>query len=347
MKKLSSHFIKITLIVLCLIFLCFHFTKKPYFSIIISSYNYAHFLPKTIESVLESTFKNYEIIIVNDGSTDNTSEILKRYKNHPKITIIEHENQGLSLSRNKAMKLAKGKYFWFVDADDWIDRRALERLYNKTKNKPLDIVSFYTCNVDENGNFRGMGEYDRLPIRLELRPQDIFTIDELTVGDILSYPVTSGKQIYRREFVQKNKIEFPPRTLFEDDVFFLDNIFSGARISVIKSVLYNKRSHSGAITADKSRFYDSYLRIAKYIYERTHKNKKNTDKANGVSNIYINGIFGRWYWNNDEQKQKFYPDLVKVGAFINSQPNNEYWIPKKAKFKEFFNSPDVQRYKPK
>ena len=152
MSLKSSKLIKLFLIVVCCITLTFHFTKKPYFSIIVCSYNYGHYLSQTIDSVLNSTFKSYELIVVNDGSTDKTSEVLKKYKDHPQITIIEHENMGLSLSRNKAMKLAKGKYFWFVDADDWIDQKALERLYKKTKKYPVDMVSFYTVQSMKKAN---------------------------------------------------------------------------------------------------------------------------------------------------------------------------------------------------
>ena len=340
MSKKASHLIKFLLIGLCFVLLFFHFTKKPYFSVIICSYNYGHFLPKTVESVLESTFNSYEIIIVNDGSTDNTSEILKRYKNHPKITIIEHENMGLSLSRNKAMKLAKGKYFWFVDADDWIDRRALERLYKKTRNKNIDMVSFYTAGMNADGSFGGIGGYDRLPIRLELGSSNIYTIDDFEAHEILQYPVTSGKQIYKSSFIKKNNIEFPPKTIFEDDVFFLTSIFADAKISSIPTVLYYKRGHSGAITSDRSRFYDSYLRICRYIWKNSHKNKKNHEKATIVSNAYISGLVGRWSWCTDELKQKFYPDLVIMKEFIDSQPDtDEYW----KKTKVWFNRSNRKR----
>lgn len=325
----------------------YYFFKRPYFSVIVCSYNYGHFLPQTIDSVLKSSYQNFELIVVNDGSTDKTSEVLNKYRNHPKITIIEHENQGLSLSRNKAMKLAKGKYFWFVDADDWIDRKALEKLYEKTKGKDIDLVSFYTCAVSANGNFLGMGGYDMLPRKLENNPDRIYTIDNLTTGDIKSYPVTSGKQIYKREFVQKNQIEFPARTLFEDDVFFLNNIFAGAKISALQSTLYYKRSHGTAITADKPKHFDSYMRICRFIWERTHKYPQHEEKATDISNWYIGGIIGRWNTLNEERKYKFYPDLLLWKEFMDSQPDNEDWKKKKEWFNAFLTHPDVQKYSSK
>ena len=328
----------------------YYFLKKPYFSIIVCSYNYGHFLEQTVESVLNSTFKNYELIIVNDGSTDNTSEILKKYQNHPKITIIEHENMGLSLSRNKAMKIAKGKYFWFVDADDWIDKKALERLYKKTKNKDLDVVTFNIGAVSEKGDFLGVSGYNGLPVRflidLKLKSEKSFyTIDNFLVKELLSFPVTSGKQIYRREFIQKNKIDFPARTLFEDDVFFLHTIFAGAKISFIKEVLYYKRSHGQAITADKAKHFDSFVRICMYIWNRTHLFPQNEEKATAVSNSYISSIPTRWNTLTQERKYKFYPELLKFKHFADSQPDDDYWKDKKIWFDAFLFSPDVDKFK--
>ncbi len=323
----------------------YYFLKKPYFSIIVCSYNYGHFLEQTVESVLNSTFKNYELIIVNDGSTDNTSEILKKYQNHPKITIIEHKNMGLSLSRNKAMQLAKGKYFWFVDADDWIDKKALSALYKKTKDTELDMVSFYTSMVSANGTFLGLNPYDRLPYPLELSPNSIYSINRLTVSDILTYPVTSGKQIYRREFIQKNKIDFPARTLFEDDIFFLHTIFAEAKISAIPNILYYKRLHAKAVTSDKSKHFDSFVRICEYIWDRTHLFPQHDEKATAVSNAYISNIPTRWNHLTTERKYKFYSELLKFKRYVDSQPNNDYWKDKKLWFDGFLFSPDVDKFK--
>ena len=347
MSLKSPKWIKLFLIVVCCITLTFHFTKKPYFSIIVCSYNYGHYLSQTIDSVLNSTFKSYELIVVNDGSTDKTSEVLKKYKDHPQITIIEHDNMGLSLSRNKAMKIAKGKYFWFVDADDWIDQKALERLYKKTKKDNYDIVSFYTGNVNEKGQFIGIGGYDRLPYQLEISLKDVFTIDDFQDIEIMTYPVTSGKQIYRRAFIQKNNIEFPAKTLFEDDVFFLHTLFSDARIGAISSVLYYKRAHSKAITADKAKHFDSYTRICQYIWERTHLNPKHQAKATYVSNIYISGLIGRWGATREYLRYKFYQDLVKLKSFVDKQPDDDYWTEKKQWYNNFLESPDVSKYKEK
>ena len=343
----KNKIIGICLILICCFFGYYQFISKPYFSIIVSSYNYGHYLPQTIESILNSTYQNFELIIVNDGSTDNTSELLKTYQNHPKITIIEQENLGLSIARNNAMKIAKGKYFWFVDADDWIDKNALALLWSKTKGKYIDLVSFY--NVQSKNNLLlPLTTYQVLPTRLVKNPKKTSTLASLSKEELEEYPVTSGKQIYRRAFVEKHGIEFPPRTLFEDDVFFLDTIFKGAKISALTKFIYYKRVHDEAITSDKSKYFDSYLRICQHLYERITTNKKENEKAYYLVNIYIKNIFNRWASLSEERKYEFYPELEKFKNYIDKKAKTDSNLyDTKIWFNSFFNQPNIQKYSKK
>lgn len=111
-------------------------------SVIINVYNGQDFIKKCLDSVINQTYKNLEIIIINDGSTDNTLNILKSYKDK-RIKIITTSNQGLSLSRNTGLDNAKGDYLFFVDADDYIENDAIEYLYNLCKKYN---VKMSTCN---------------------------------------------------------------------------------------------------------------------------------------------------------------------------------------------------------
>lgn len=91
-------------------------------SVIVNAYNEEKHIKKCIDSIINQNYKNIEIIVVNDGSTDNTLNILNSY-NEPRLKIISHENKGLSLSRNDGIDNAKGKYIYFLDADDFIEAR--------------------------------------------------------------------------------------------------------------------------------------------------------------------------------------------------------------------------------
>lgn len=107
-------------------------------SIIVPVYNCENYIKKCIDSLINQTYKNIEIIVVDDGSTDSSYKILKQYKN--KIKLIHQENYGVSFSRNIGIKESTGDYIMFVDVDDWIDTDMIEKLYKETNNGKIDIV---------------------------------------------------------------------------------------------------------------------------------------------------------------------------------------------------------------
>lgn len=111
-------------------------------SIVIPVYNVENFLERCITSVLNQTFENIEIILVNDGSTDNSLRICQQYeKIDSRIFIINQENQGLSAARNSGINQARGKYICFIDSDDWIHEKYLEILYNDIEKIMLKSAS--------------------------------------------------------------------------------------------------------------------------------------------------------------------------------------------------------------
>jgi len=125
----------------------------PKVTVYITNYNYARFLDQAIRSVFSQTTDDWELIIIDDGSTDGTKDVLSRYRGHPKIRIIEQENKGLSVSNNIALRLANGKYLVRLDADDFLDENMLLVLANTLDKKPgagLVYPDYY--HVDENGN---------------------------------------------------------------------------------------------------------------------------------------------------------------------------------------------------
>lgn len=114
------------------------------FSIIIPCYNVEEYISSTINSVLEQTYNNWELILVNDGSTDNTIKILERYnKKYERITVIEQDNNGVSSARNIGLEMAKGEYIYFLDGDDIIESNLFTQAKKAfEKNKEIDIFSF-------------------------------------------------------------------------------------------------------------------------------------------------------------------------------------------------------------
>ena len=116
-------------------------TAQPKISVIIPVYNAENYLRKCLQSVCEQSLKDLEIICINDGSTDNSQEILERFAaDDSRIRIIKQSNTGLSATRNKGIFLAKGEYLGFVDADDWINPDFYNTLYSAADNKNADVA---------------------------------------------------------------------------------------------------------------------------------------------------------------------------------------------------------------
>ncbi len=136
------------------------------------TYNYGRFLQKAILSVLEQKFQNWEFIVINDGSTDNTREILKKYQDHPKIRVIHQEKKGLTTSNNIALRLSRGDYIMRLDADDYLDENALLVLSNILDSHPeVGLVYPDYFRIDAAGNILDLER--RKKIKEEVRLLDI------------------------------------------------------------------------------------------------------------------------------------------------------------------------------
>ena len=126
---------------------------KPLITVYIANFNYGKYINKAISSVLNQTFKNFELIIIDDGSKDKSKSIIKRYSSNKKIIMIFQQNKGLIATNNLAIKISRGKYIIRLDADDWLDPRALEILSNSLeKNSKAGLVFPDFYEVDESGN---------------------------------------------------------------------------------------------------------------------------------------------------------------------------------------------------
>ena len=127
--------------------------KTPLVTVYITNHNYGKYINKAIKSVLDQSFKNFELIIIDDGSIDNSLKIIDKYKDNKKITTIFQKNKGLTVSNNLATRLSRGKYIMRLDADDWLDSNALQIMSNYLEqNHKIGLVFPDYFEVDETGN---------------------------------------------------------------------------------------------------------------------------------------------------------------------------------------------------
>lgn len=218
------------------------------FSIIIPCYNTAVWLEECIESIIRQNYTDWEIILVNDGSTDNTEDILKHYEEKDsRIKVIRQENQGVSPSRNRAISEAEGDYLIFLDSDDFYkDENCLNRIEDCFHNENIDTVVFRYQTVMDNGNITEHLQY----------------FDKMTgyiyTGEEYLQAVLSEKDIYqwfpwlyafKRELWEKNNIQFNPEFWILEDMNILYQIILKAqRVKVLNSVIYQYRVRASSVS---------------------------------------------------------------------------------------------------
>lgn len=191
-------------------------------SVIIPVYNSEKYIEKCLDSVLNQTYKNFEIIVINDGSKDNSKEILEKYaKNYPNIIRhIEQENKGVAKTRNYGIQIAEGKYIAFIDNDDYIDNNYLETFVNAAKKGDYDAVI---------GGYRRPNEDGKIIKELHLQNEEWSKF-------MIFAP---WAKIYKKEYLLKNDITFLSNNIGEDVYFNVQALLISDKIKIIDYVGYN------------------------------------------------------------------------------------------------------------
>lgn len=239
---------------------------KELITIIINVYNGEKFINKCLDSVINQTYKNLEIIIVNDGSTDNTLKLCKEYKDK-RIRIITTKNMGLSLSRNIGLDNAKGEYLYFVDVDDFIELDTIEYLYNLIKKYNVKMA---TCKAQEIYNYDFKYKNKKEKVRL-LTTEEMLTMNVLATN----YAINTWNKLYKKELF--NNIRFEDR-IMNDLALTYKIIIKCDFILYSNQIKYYYLRNSDSITiknkTDLKRNIDRYyvfLERYNYINERYPK----------------------------------------------------------------------------
>lgn len=239
----------------------------PLISIIVPVYNVEFFLAKCLDSLINQTYSNIEIICINDGSTDSSLEILQQYKKQSsKIKIISTDNRGLASARNLGLNNASGDFLTFVDSDDWLDPETIETVYKDGffNNPKIDVVCFGIRRVINN---------DKTPYRSYTSNQ----IRPINDSYALTLSVEACGKLYRRQFLLSNHIMFPVGLYYEDITFHWACISYANEVVTTKSIFYNYRmrddSIMGASNNKKPHMAIHHLYNLERLYEIWSKNK--------------------------------------------------------------------------
>ncbi len=224
---------------------------KDLISIITPTYNCAKFIGVTIESVMKQTYENWEMIIVDDASTDNTEEIVRRYDDKRIKYVKLEKNSGAAIARNKAMKLAQGKYMAFLDSDDIWKENKLEKQINFMEEHNYNITCTAYEKVDEEGKV----------LNKILKPKEKADYNRI----LLDCPVGNSTVIYNVEAL--GKFEVPNIRKGNDDALWLKMLKKEKYIYGLEEVLMQYRVRNNSISSNK-------LQLVKYYWYKYRKIEK-------------------------------------------------------------------------
>ncbi len=215
-------------------------------SIILTAFNEEKYIRQAIESILNQTFDDLELIAVNDGSTDNTLDIMNGFDDE-RLKIINQENSGPGASRNKALSQAQGEYIMYLDGDDWYREDAVEIAYKEAKGKNTDFTFYQMVNYDDESGRIYENDWFNLNIFDETFEDRVFKASDYE-GSIFDMSVGVCQKIYNASFLRRIDAKFPEGIFFEDMPFFYYVLLNAERISIIKEHLYYRRKHDASIT---------------------------------------------------------------------------------------------------
>ena len=218
---------------------------KAKVSIIVPAYNSEEYIEKCIDTVANQTYKNIEMLVINDGSTDKTLQVLNNMqKKYNWIRIINIENHGQGYARNLGVREASGDYILFLDSDDLLKPETLEKTVNKIENEKADLVMFdWMRYSDKNKKYRKAAQKSFFKYS-QLEGPECLNILKLKAY----YSVAS---LYSKEFLLNNKIEFAEGHIYEDNVFIVKVATRAKKISIIQDPLYIVVSNEKSDTKTK------------------------------------------------------------------------------------------------
>lgn len=308
-------------------------------SVIIAAYNIQEYIGRCIESCINQTLEDIEIIVVNDGSTDKTLDIINKYDDS-RIKVINKKNEGLIEARKSGFNIAVGEYILFVDGDDWIKLETLNTLYNFVKEKNYDIVCYKWIWKYDDGTEKKGWDVNSSDIQKNVELLDILFSGKIT------HSIWS--KFIRRKFIIDNKIEFPSEFSYGEDLAFtytlamykplykiideylyyyykrsgsLDNIVSNKTVEITKALKFVRKQLLKKNLYEKYKeefeymcFMQNYYMRKNYIF--SNKNKISTDIYKGWKSLKINinsknNRFYRKMYEKDTKRARILEEIFK------------------------------------
>lgn len=283
---------------------------KPLISVIIPVYNVEKYLRQCLDSVINQTYKNIEIICVDDCSTDSSPEILKEYAD--KITIIKNpKNLGLGLSRNEGIKIANGEFIHCLDSDDWMELNAYETLA-KYLDKSVDGVRFtYTSFDEKSGKAEAIGYsgYDFL-----YKKVNIFNTPEC----FKCWNSSAWTKIFRRDFIFENNLFYNDYRCLEDIEYAMRTALKAKNLIFIEdSLLCYRANRKGSLLSKRTKYIDNVIKDTKWANSLELNQEVKKEILNYIYELLVMNCLDAYYVNALEYQEirKIFKENIDMNIF--------------------------------
>ena len=278
----------------------------PAISVIVPFYNLEEYVPYCLNSILAQSFRDFELICINDGSTDGTRKLLEEYaQKDSRIKLIHQDNRGVSVARNQGMILAQGKYITFIDGDDAVTPEFLEILYQEAENSESDVTfcDFVRSEPKPNIIPQPCKQHPAIMVQGNIAHYQLLRKTKLR-----SYP---WAKLYCRKFVEDER--FVPDILYEDSIFFYNNLFRMKKVCHIQApmYLYTQRPNSIVLSSFSIKKAQSlffiYDNIAQYKDQLISPRDKELFHRKAIG--YLRRILKGIYYLDQNDFEKILPQI--------------------------------------
>lgn len=300
--------------------------ENPAVSVVIPVYNVANYLEETLVSIQRQVLTNIEIICIDDGSSDGSLELLvKLAQSDRRIVIYTQDNSGLSVARNAGIKLARGRYIYFIDSDDLLRSDALETLTQKADRDALQLVLFDADSFFETEDLAiSRSSYRKYYCR-SAEYSDIYTGQDLValLNDNGDYLPSACLYLAKREFVDSLKLNFIPGIIHEDNAYTFTLLLYASRVSHIKEEFYRRRVRSSSIMTSNTTFANvfGYWTCACNMYAALngYRERYGLQQASATSRLVYNAV-------ENARKQWIKMPNSEIGGMYALPDQSVFWI---------------------
>lgn len=246
-------------------------------SVVVPVYNVEQYLMECCDSILSQSFEKFELILINDGSTDGSYEVAQRIKEKDeRVILLSQENKGQSAARNLGLRHVKGKYVIFVDSDDWIEKDCLRLLYENAENYHSDV----SCCRSQFVSVDGKLSVSRMK-KVIWNEGAVILLDALSVKNFTTSP---WAKLYNKIFLDKFQLTFEEGIINEDTLFSLQVACVAQKVSYINDILFDIRERAGSTSRSSFQRLFLDMDIALNLAQNFIQKQNRYDK--GIENLY-------------------------------------------------------------